>query len=63
MVGATRVSDMIGRIWEPLLDNSLGPAHDQARAATLAEVEYWCARRRDGADVLAEFHALGAPAQ
>ena len=54
---------MIGRIWEPLLDNSLGPARDQARAATLAEVEHWCARRRDGADVLAEFHALGAPAQ
>ena len=54
--------DMIARIWEPLLHHSLGPVRDQGRAATLSEVEYWCARRRDGADILAEFHALGAPA-
>jgi hypothetical protein len=54
--------DMIDRIWQPLLQHSLGPMRDQGRAATLSEVEYWCARRRHGADVLAEFHALGTPA-
>ena len=51
--------DMIARIWEPMLHHSLGPVRDQGRAATLSEVEYWCARRRNGADILAEFHSLG----
>jgi hypothetical protein len=54
-------NDMIDGIWQPLLGQSLGPMRDQSRSATLAEVEYWCARRRDGADILAEFHDLGAP--
>ena len=54
-------ADMIGRIWEPLLAHSLGPGRDEGRRAALGEVEFWCARRRDGADVLAEFHSLGAP--
>jgi len=52
--------DMIGRIWEPLLAHSLGPARDEGRRAALGEVEFWCAKHRDGADLLAEFHALGA---
>ena len=55
-----RGSDMIGRIWEPLLAHSLGPGRDETRRAALGEVEFWCARHRNGADVLAEFHALGA---
>ena len=54
-------ADMIGRIWEPLLAHSLGPGRDEGRRAALGEVEFWCARRRDGADILAEFHSLGAP--
>ena len=53
-------SDMIGRIWEPLLTHSLGPGRDETRRAALGEVEYWCARHRNGADLLAEFRALGA---
>jgi alkanesulfonate monooxygenase SsuD/methylene tetrahydromethanopterin reductase-like flavin-dependent oxidoreductase (luciferase family) len=52
---------MIGRIWEPLLAQSLGPGRDEGRRAALGEVEYWCAKRhRNGADILAEFHSLGA---
>ena len=46
-------SDMIGRIWEPLLAHSLGPGRDDARRAALAEVEFWCARHRNGSDLLA----------
>ena len=38
-------TDMIGRIWEPLLAQSLGPAREDGRRATRAEVEHWCARR------------------
>jgi len=52
--------DMIGRIWEPLLAHSLGPARDEGRRAALGEVEFWCAKHPDGSDLLAEFHALGA---
>ncbi len=53
-------SDMIGRMWDPLLAHSLGPARDQGRQAAMGEVEFWCARHRNGADLMAEFHALGA---
>jgi hypothetical protein len=51
--------DMVGRIWEPLLAQSLGPGRDEGRRAALAEVEYWCAKHRNGSDVLAQFHSLG----
>ena len=53
-------ADMIGLIWEPLLAHSLGPGRDEGRRAALGEVEFWCAKHRHGADLLAEFHALGA---
>ncbi len=53
-------ADMIGRIWEPLLAHSLGPGRDEGRRASLGEVEFWCAKHRHGADLLAEFHSLGA---
>ena len=36
---------MIGRIWDPLLAQSLGPAREEGRRATRGEVEHWCARR------------------
>src|ERR1700722_19902747 len=38
-------ADMIGRIWEPLLAQSLGPAREEGRRGALAEVEFWCAQR------------------
>jgi hypothetical protein len=53
-------SDMVARIWEPLLAQSLGAGRDETRRANLGEVEYWCARHAAGADILAEFHAVGA---
>jgi hypothetical protein len=52
-------ADMIGRIWDPLLAHSLGPVRQEGRRAALAEVEFWCAQRPNGADILAEFSALG----
>jgi hypothetical protein len=52
-------ADMIARIWDPLLAQSLGPAREEARRATRGEVEHWCATRTDGDDILAEFNALG----
>jgi hypothetical protein len=52
-------SDLIERIWTPLLADSLGPGRQAGRQAALGEVEYWCAQRKNGKDVLAEFHALG----
>jgi hypothetical protein len=51
---------MIGAIWQPLLAASLGPAREEGRAATLREIEHWCGQRPNGADLLAEFHALGS---
>jgi hypothetical protein len=52
-------SEMIGRIWDPLLAHSLGPAREDGRRGALAEVEFWCAQQKNGADILAEFHSLG----
>src|SRR6202167_2686578 len=52
-------SEMIGRIWEPLLAHSLGPAREDGRRGALAEVEFWCAQHKNGADILTEFHSLG----
>jgi hypothetical protein len=52
-------TEMIGRIWGPLLAQSLGPARDEARRATRGEVEHWCATRKNGDDILAEFNSLG----
>ena len=53
-------SEMIGRLWDPLLAHSLGPGRDEGRRAALSEVEFWCERQGNGADILAEFHSIGA---
>ncbi len=53
-------ADMVQRIWDPLLANSLGPLREAGRRAALAEVEFWCAQRANGSDILAEFHSLGS---
>ncbi|MGH9080303.1 MAG: hypothetical protein ACRDYE_09575 [Acidimicrobiales bacterium] len=52
-------SDLIERLWEPLLRNSLGAGRQASRQAAVGEVEYWCAQRTNGKDIEAEFHALG----
>ena len=54
-------SDLIERIWAPLLEDSTGAGREANRQAALGEVEHWCARRTNGTDLLAEFHALGTP--
>lgn len=53
--------DMIGRIWDVLLDQSIGSGRAQTRAAILGEVEFWCGKRKDGAAILEGFHALATP--
>jgi hypothetical protein len=53
-------TEMLDRIWQPLLASSTGPMRDQGRAATIREIEHWCAQRRNGSDLLAEFHSLGS---
>jgi hypothetical protein len=53
-------TEMIARIWDPLLAHSLGPVREEGRRAALAEVEFWCAQHKNGADILTEFHSLGA---
>lgn len=55
-------SEMVQRIWDPLLAQSLGPMRDQGREATMREVEHWCSQRANGADLIAEFRALGGAA-
>lgn len=52
-------ADMIGRLWERGLEQSLGVGRQLTRQAVLAEVEHWCNRRPNGADLLNGFHALG----
>lgn len=51
-------ADMIDRLWRHHLDLSLGAGRQVARKAILGEVELWCKKRPNGADLLAEFHAL-----
>jgi hypothetical protein len=53
--------EMIGTLWDRGLEQSLGAGRAQTRKAVLGEVEHWCLQRDNGADVLAEFHALADP--
>ncbi len=53
-------AEMVGRLWDHFLSQSLGTGREQSRAAVLGEVEHWCARRDSGADILAEFHSLAS---
>jgi hypothetical protein len=51
-------TDMIGRLWDVHLDNSLGAGRAVTRKAVLGEVERWCLERPNGRDILAEFSSL-----
>lgn len=53
-------AELLELLWAPLLEFSLTTGRDESRRAALGEVEFWCATRPDGADLLAEFHALAA---
>ena len=50
---------MIGRIWEPLLAHSLGPAPRGGPAGRPGRGRVLVRQRTNGADILAEFHSLG----
>jgi hypothetical protein len=50
---------MVGTLWDHALEQSLGAGRQQTRKAVLGEVEHWCLQRSNGADILAQFHALG----
>ncbi|MGH9170533.1 MAG: hypothetical protein ACRD0Z_06635 [Acidimicrobiales bacterium] len=52
-------TEMIERIWDPLLRQSLGPARQEGSRAALGEVEFWCGKHTSGADILAEYQSLG----
>jgi hypothetical protein len=52
-------ADMIERIWDPLLAQSLGPVAEGSRRATLNEIEHWCGKHKNGAEILADYHSLG----
>lgn len=54
-------TDMVGRIWDVLLDQSIGSGRAQSLANILGEVEFWCARYDHGDRVLEGFHALATP--
>jgi hypothetical protein len=51
-------ADMVGTLWDHALEQSLGAGRQQTRKAVLGEVEHWCLKRSNGADILAQFHAL-----
>jgi len=53
-------ADMIGTMWARAMDESLGAGKVATRKAILGEVEHWCGQRANGADILAEFHALAS---
>ena len=51
-------TEMIGRLWDELLEQSLGAGRQQTRAAILGEVEHWCRQRVNGDALLEGFHEL-----
>jgi hypothetical protein len=55
-------AELVGRVYDELLAQSLGPNRAATAAGTQAEVEHWCLQRADGADLLAEYAALATPA-
>jgi len=50
-------TDMVGRLWQRALAESLGSRRDEALAVTLGEVAHAVAGRRDADDILEGFHA------
>ena len=55
-------AEMVGRLWDALLEQSIGAGRAQTLAAIQGEVDHWCAKRADGAAILEGFHALATPA-
>jgi hypothetical protein len=53
-------TDMIGRIWDRAVSDSLGERREQQLAVTVREIEHALDGRADKADLLEEFHSLGS---
>jgi hypothetical protein len=53
-------ADVIGKLWEMLLADSLGPRRELLLRTTLDEVEYALADNPRRDEILEEFHALGS---
>jgi hypothetical protein len=51
-------ADLIGRLWDRALSDSLGPRRQLQKQTTIAEVERAVNGRADGGDLLEEFHRL-----
>jgi hypothetical protein len=55
-------SEVIGRLWDLHLADSLGPRREEAIRLARAELDHALAGRRDRDDLVAEFDALGSAA-
>jgi len=55
-------TEMVGTLLDVGLAG-VGPNREDGRAATLREIEHWCAQRRNGAEILEGFHALDTEVQ
>src|SRR4051794_14720055 len=53
--------EMIDLIWDKALRQSLVGNRKQSLTAIMGEIEHWCDKRKNGADVLEGFLALGNP--
>jgi hypothetical protein len=53
-------AEMFQRMWDRRLGESLGAGKEAGRKVVVDEVEHWCLQRRNGKDVLAEFHSLAS---
>ena len=53
-------TEMIGRLWDAGLEQSLGAGREAGRKAIRGEVEHWILQRPNGKDLLAEFDSLGS---
>lgn len=53
-------TDIVGTLWDRAVGESLGVRREQNLRLTLREVEHALGERRDGDDLLEEFHARGS---
>ncbi len=53
--------EMIDLIWDKALAQSLVGNRKQSLTAIMGEIEHWCAKRKNGAEILEGFLALGNP--
>jgi hypothetical protein len=52
---------MIDLVWDKALQQSLVGNRKQSLTAIMGEIEHWCGKRKNGAEILEGFKALGDP--